>query len=118
MLSQMSTRKTHPDPAGIFVPATTGQALVFLRIKAGLTRDEAADLADISTGTLSRYENDQTARLDMGAIARYVDVLADANQIDADLIWQALRRTLRDFAATNAVLRSRTATKGKRRRLT
>jgi transcriptional regulator with XRE-family HTH domain len=103
----------------VFAPRTMGQALVFLRIKAGLTRDEACELSGITTGTLSRYENDRTGRIDMGAVARHSEALALANGFDPDDVWRILRPLLADAAASSAVLtataRSRMKKSGRRR---
>ena len=106
------------DPGTLWDPRTMGQALVFLRIKAQLTRDEAARRSEISTGTLSRYENEGTSRIDAAAIARHCEMLSDANGYRCEDVWEALRPLLAKRAASSAVLHAATEiiTKPARRR--
>ena len=74
----------------LFQPETMGQALTFLRIKAGITRDDACKRSAISAGTLSRYENDVSDRVDIRAIARHAAMLAEALGREPVEVWDEL----------------------------
>lgn len=113
------TRMTR-SPRGLYEPRNIGQALVFLRIRAGMTRDEACERSGISKGTLSRYENNMSAHLDMTKIAAYIDVLAEANDYEPDVVWRDLGRMLRITAQSAAVLNAhaKLIADGRRRRVT
>lgn len=73
---------------------TVGEALILLRNRAGLLRDDVAKRAGVSSGRLSRYEGDQTAKPDAGVLRRIVSELAEACGHDPRAVWTEVGEVL------------------------
>lgn len=81
----MGTPDDHP-----LHPRSLGESLLILRHRSGLTRDDLSARSGVATGTITRYEHDETARVDMQAVRRILMVLADAAGMDASDLWTAI----------------------------
>ena len=77
-----------------------------------MNRDDLAEIADVATGTLSRYERDTTKRPDAMVVRRLVNHLAEITGDDARTLWREIGELMdRQEASTNytrAQVRSRT----------
>lgn len=70
-------------------PATLGEALRLLRHRAGLSRDDLAALASVSSGAVSNYENDVSAP-SAAALRRISGALASALGVAPAPLWHEL----------------------------
>jgi transcriptional regulator with XRE-family HTH domain len=66
---------------------TVGEALVLLRHRAHMSRDQVAVSAQVATGTLSRYENDLTLKPDVIALRRIARTLAEQTGDTEEKVW-------------------------------
>jgi transcriptional regulator with XRE-family HTH domain len=77
----------------IIGPRSLGEAIRLLQARAGLTRDELARRAGISTGAASNYLNDSTLP-SAGILRRIGTALATALHEDPDQLWLQLGEVL------------------------
>lgn len=76
--------------SGPLAPRTLGEALTLLRSRAGMTRDQLAAESGVGAGTITRYERDETGRVDLAAVRRLCAVLAEHADQEPDAVWAAL----------------------------
>lgn len=69
---------------------TIGEALLLLRHRAHLSRDELAKRSGVAAGTLSRYENDETQKPDAGVLRDIAGALAEALGVELADLWGEL----------------------------
>lgn len=77
---------------------TVGEALILLRHRARLSRDQVADMAEVAGGTLSRLEKD-VGQSSAGILREVVKVLAGATNADYEALWAEIGRLLDDYRA-------------------
>ena len=71
-------------------PQSVPQALRLLRSQADLSRDRAAELADVDPRTLSRYESPDAVRIDVVTLRRLIVAYAEQLAIPPEALWREL----------------------------
>lgn len=97
-------------------PHTIGEALHLLRFRARLSRDDVVEGTSVGAGTLSRYENDVTQKLNVTLLRELTTYLAEEADEDPDTVWHEMgvlmdqtkrARTAEDMASPYEVRRER-----------